>query len=205
MDDEQALARFGLQPGPSDLAEIRDLLRDEISRERGGRGDTELLKLLCVQLFNAGLVEDSLLIWSAKSASLDAGCSIDVQLLCGAGLTETKAFLAGRTGDAAAEALQRIEECQASGDFDGFSPRTLTEVYADYYGEAPVVTEVCGFRLSASGDDLAYLATPLSTKQERVRVVRHIEVTTGIEGYRGPDVWVDLDDQGRLLGIEIME
>jgi hypothetical protein len=34
------------------------------------------------------------LIGEAKTASMDADCSIDIQLLCGAGLDETKALLA---------------------------------------------------------------------------------------------------------------
>jgi len=54
-------------------------------RRAQGDGDTELMKLCCVQLFNAGAVGDALAIWRAKTASWDAHCSIDVQLLCGAG------------------------------------------------------------------------------------------------------------------------
>ncbi|MFJ7048809.1 hypothetical protein ACIQVC_36210 [Streptomyces sp. NPDC101112] len=39
------------------------------------------MKPCCVQLFNAGSLDDVLLIWKAKSASMDADGSIDIQLL----------------------------------------------------------------------------------------------------------------------------
>jgi hypothetical protein len=45
------------------------------------------MKLCCVQLFNAGFLTDVLLVWQPKESSWDAHCSIDVHLLCGAGLS----------------------------------------------------------------------------------------------------------------------
>ena len=48
------------------------------------------MKLCCVQLFNAGGLRDVAMIWHAKTSSWDAHCSIDVQLLCAAGLGERK-------------------------------------------------------------------------------------------------------------------
>jgi hypothetical protein len=48
---------------------------------------------LCIQLFSAGIPRDALLIYRAKMSSFDAGCYIDIQLVCGAGLEPTKAFL----------------------------------------------------------------------------------------------------------------
>lgn len=61
-----------------------------------GGGDTELMKLRCVQLFNVGSLDDLPLIWQAKSASMYADCSIDTQLLCGSRLARTKGFLSSR-------------------------------------------------------------------------------------------------------------
>ena len=55
----------------------------------------EMLRTLCIQLFSLGVAEDSLLIWDAKQSSFDAGCGLDVQFLCGAGLEATKEFLSG--------------------------------------------------------------------------------------------------------------
>jgi hypothetical protein len=42
-------------------------------------GDTALMKLCRVQLFNADLPADVLLIWQVKESSWDAHCSIDVR------------------------------------------------------------------------------------------------------------------------------
>jgi hypothetical protein len=103
MDEDESLRRYGLRPSGRELAAVRALLEVEAGKERRaqGDGDTELMKLCCVQLFNAGEVGDALAIWRAKSASFDAACSIDVQLLCGAGLAETKAFLSAAFGGGA--------------------------------------------------------------------------------------------------------
>jgi hypothetical protein len=108
MDEDESLRRYGLGPSGRELAAVRALLEAEAGRERRaqGDGDTELMKLCCVQLFNAGEVGDALAIWGAKTASFDAACSIDVQLLCGAGLDETKAFLSGQRSEQARAALQ---------------------------------------------------------------------------------------------------
>jgi hypothetical protein len=93
MDEDESLRRYGLRPSGRELDAVRALLEAEAAKERRaqGEGDTELMKLCCVQLLNAAEVGDALAIWRAKTASFDAHCSIDVQLLCGAGLAETKA------------------------------------------------------------------------------------------------------------------
>ena len=66
------------------------------------------MTLCCVQLFCAGQVSDSLEVWRAKTASWDANISIDIQLLCGAGLGPTKQYLAAVKTDEAAAALNRL-------------------------------------------------------------------------------------------------
>jgi hypothetical protein len=63
---------------------VRTTLRAEAERRGQGDGDTALMKLSCAQLFNAGVLDDVLLIWQAKEASWNTHTSIDVQLLCGA-------------------------------------------------------------------------------------------------------------------------
>jgi hypothetical protein len=95
VNEDESLRRYGLSPVAGDLDEVRGILAIQAARERRhqGDGDTELMKLCCVQLFNAGFLTDALLIWHAKESSWDAHCSIDVQLLCGAGLEETAAYL----------------------------------------------------------------------------------------------------------------
>lgn len=135
MDEDESIRRYGLHPVAADLDEVRELLRGQTERERHshGAGDSELMKLCCVQLFNAGVIDDVLLIWSAKTASMDAACSIDVQLLCGPGLTETKAYLSALRTPEAEAAHQRLLECEAAGDFEGFRVEEYSTQYAAYY------------------------------------------------------------------------
>ena len=94
MTSSEALQKFGLPASPQYHDEIRRLLADEIELEKRGESGEEMLRTLCVQLFSLGAVEDALLIWEAKRSSFDAGCGLDIQFLCGAGLPATKAFLA---------------------------------------------------------------------------------------------------------------
>jgi hypothetical protein len=135
MDEDESLRRYGLRPSGRELAAVRALLEVEDGKERRaqGDGDTELMKLCCVQLFNAGEVGDALAIWRAKTSSWDAHCSIDVQLLCGAGLAETKAFLSAQHSEEARAALQWLLDCEAAGDFQDFSVVERSARYATYY------------------------------------------------------------------------
>jgi hypothetical protein len=136
MTDDESLARFGLMPPLDALPAIRDLLVAETSKERNqqGTGDTDLIRLCCVQLFSAGELEDTLLIWSAKKASFDLGCGIDVQLLCGAGVNATKEYLSSRSTAEALAALAYIDKCLQSGDFEDFTPESWLQFYRSYYG-----------------------------------------------------------------------
>lgn len=123
MNTDDSLKRFGIVPPDEALNEIRGILASEAAAERAGKPRHEDLALLsCVQLFSRGALEDVLRIWAAKRSGMDLGCYIDVQLLCGAGLTETKAFLSSQPGIDAAAALSYIERCEAAGDFVDFSP-----------------------------------------------------------------------------------
>ncbi|WP_326720985.1 hypothetical protein OHT59_17390 [Streptomyces sp. NBC_00243] len=135
MDEDDSLRRYGLHPVAADLDEVRGLLtvRTRLEKRAQGDGDTELMKLCCVQLFNAGVLDDVLLIWRAKSASMDADFSIDIQLLCGSGLARTKAYLGSRRLPEAEAALQRLLRCEAGGDFEGFSAASRSAWYATYY------------------------------------------------------------------------
>ena len=123
MDEIASLQRFGLTPKQSDLPEIRALLAEQTeaeSREQGD-GDTLLMRLACVQLFNAGSVEDSLAIWRARMASFDAGASIDLYLLCGAGLDKTIEYLDRLAAPEARAAATRLRDAKAKGSFDTFT------------------------------------------------------------------------------------
>ncbi|WP_217130805.1 hypothetical protein [Streptomyces sp. AC558_RSS880] len=131
MDEDESLRRYGLYPVGVDLEEVRSLLtaRARLEKCAQGDGDTELMRLCCVQLFNAGSPDDVLLIWQAKTASMDADCSIGIQLPCGGGLPRTKAYLSEQRSPEADAALRRLNLCEAAGDFEGFS----VEVHAAYY------------------------------------------------------------------------
>ncbi len=136
MTTEESLKRFGIVPSDESLPIIRDLLSQEAAAERAGRSrEDDLALLCCVQLFSRGLLEDVLRIWDAKQSGFDLACSLDVQFLCGAGLQETKRYLASRAGADAAEALAYIQECELT-DFEDFSPARHLEYYKAYFRTA---------------------------------------------------------------------
>jgi hypothetical protein len=70
----------------------------------------------------------------AKAASFDAACSIDIQLLCGSGLNETKTYLTAQGPADAQAALLRLTECEAAGDFGNFSVEEYVNWWMKYYG-----------------------------------------------------------------------
>ena len=137
MDVKECLRRYGLRPVGADLDEVRALLREHTAREQRtqGEGDTELMRLCCFQLFNSGDVDDVLLVWSAKQASFDAACSIDIEFLLGHGLDETKAHLSAHPAPAAAAALERLLELEACGQFEDFSVGEHSAYYDEYYAD----------------------------------------------------------------------
>ncbi|MEH0980885.1 hypothetical protein [Micromonospora sp. CPCC 205556] len=133
MDRDDSLRRYGLHPAPADLDAIRVLLVEQIEREYDDEGDRDLMRLCCSQLFHAGELRDVLLIWEAKGSSFDAHCTIDAQLLCGAGLAETKAYLAAEGSDAAADALEWLTGCDEAGDFTRFTVERYARSEASHY------------------------------------------------------------------------
>jgi hypothetical protein len=143
MDREEGelLARFGVPPRQDDLPENRRLLEAETQLERDSdeRASTLVMKELCFLLFTARHCEDALLIWRAKRASFDAECSIDIQLLCGAGFAETLRFLRSVDSAEARDTLDCILSRDAAGDFDGHDApggrlSRVTPEYLRYYG-----------------------------------------------------------------------
>ncbi len=132
--EEEIIQRFGLHPAEEDLDEIRAIIAEQAAL--GWDAHIEVMRVCSVMLFNAGHVTDSLLIWQAKGTNWDAHCSIDVQLLCGAGLPQTLAYLEAEATRApeAAEALKYLSDCAKPGvDFDGFTAEAWSAVYDRYY------------------------------------------------------------------------
>ena len=129
----EALLALGLHPAATDVPTIRAVLADETTRERAaqGEGDTEVMRLAAAQLFAAGTVDDAILIWRAKRASMDAACSIDIELLCGRGLDETLKHLDALGDDDGASAAQALRTT-LDGDFDAVDFMAhLTRYYGD--------------------------------------------------------------------------
>jgi hypothetical protein len=139
----ESLSRFGLVPSDRDLATIRTILADQADCERHGRERVfDLALLSCVQLFSHGSVEDVLRIWDAKQSGFDLACYLDVQLLFGPGLEQTKLYLATRDETAARDALAYIESCERTGEFDDFSPAAYLENWKQYFAHStPAATE----------------------------------------------------------------
>jgi hypothetical protein len=92
------------------------------------------MRLCCFLLFRAGLLKDVPRIWRAKTSSMDADASIDLQLLCGAGLEETKRYLRELGSDEAEAASRRLLTNEVSGELDGFSAGEYAASQEAYYG-----------------------------------------------------------------------
>jgi hypothetical protein len=133
--EDEHLKRFGLSPRLDDLPAIREILREEARLEhaRQGAGDTDVMKLCCVQLFCAGQISDALEIWRASTVSMDAHAAIDIQTMCGAGLLPTKRYLADLKTEEAAAALSELSENEEFGLFEEFSVDDYLEAWREYY------------------------------------------------------------------------
>jgi hypothetical protein len=133
-----ALARFGLSAKPSDRPAIIAALEEQIRLEADETGDQFLMRLLCGLLFSLGVVEDALVVWRAKQCNFDTHCGIDVAFLCGAGLEETKAYLAAVGTEGATAALEYLRHCEACGNFARFSVAGEVAELRRFYGaDAP--------------------------------------------------------------------
>jgi hypothetical protein len=135
LTEEECLSRFGSSPAPEQLEDVRAVLDDETQQERQGQGggDTQVMRLCCFLLFRTGLLEDVPRIWRAKTSSMDADASIDLQLLCGAGLERAKRYLRELGSDEAEAALRRLLTNEVSGELDGFSVDEYTASQEAYY------------------------------------------------------------------------
>jgi len=60
----------------------------------------------------------------------------------------------------------------------------------------------CKLTISASGD-AAYLQIPFDSSVER-KVAKNVMLRDLLSGYLGPEIVLDFDNEGRLLGIEIL-
>jgi hypothetical protein len=116
----------------SDREFVRYLLEQEILEHKSSWGVNENIKLCAYLLFRLGHVEDSLIIWRAKSTNFDTACGVDVQLLAGAGLECTIQYLKEESSDEATEAVSYLEQCIESGDFRNLERQRA--FYRKYFG-----------------------------------------------------------------------
>jgi len=97
---------------------IHYLLEQEILYHRALPGGVYFNIQRCAYLlFRLGYVDDSLLIWRAKTVNFDTHCGVDVQLLVGAGVEDTIAWLKNEGSLDAQNAVSWIEGCLGTGDF----------------------------------------------------------------------------------------
>lgn len=137
MNTNLSIERFGVIASKDSKDKILVILDNEIAKESSsqGEGDTELMRLCCIQLFSMQDLSNVLKIWEAKKSSYDADSSIEIRLLCGAGLDETKEFLTNSNDSEASNALEAIKESESFDDFMGFSVEEELEEYEYYYSE----------------------------------------------------------------------
>lgn len=96
---------------------IRFLLKQEIAYHENVWGIFESIRLCGAMLFLLAQVEDVGLLWEAKTANFDTMSGFDIQLLVGAGVTQTLAYLQQIEEEWAEDARLYLEECQQAGDF----------------------------------------------------------------------------------------
>ena len=137
MSEDDVLARFGFPPEAQFIDQIRLMLRSETEKERASQGsaDTEALRALCAQLFMLGKPSDTLLIWQAKSSSMDASASIEAPLMCGAGAQTTLEALEKIGTEDAVNALRYLKSWFDSDDAIDFCPSAYRSWLTDYYAD----------------------------------------------------------------------
>ena len=135
MDFVERLLSYGIPPRLDALEVIRGVLHSEIANGlAGGLPEIDVATLCSYQLFANGDPEDILLIWKAKSSGFDLGCMIDVHLLCGIGLEETKHYLSKIGTEDAKAARFYIEDCEKAGDFTNWTVETQLGYCLTYFG-----------------------------------------------------------------------
>ena len=132
MNVDDFISRFQVLSNESDIEKIRAVLLEEIEAYKDAKGDrsAELLMICCMNLCYYGHIEDVSLIWNAKMLSMDTGCMIDTEYLCGPGIEKTKVFLESLNSDWAKKALQFIGQY---GDFDDYNPKKYVKERISYF------------------------------------------------------------------------
>lgn len=127
-DAEEHLAAYGLRVGADQVPTIREVLARETRHEADTYaglgtvpGNTALMRICAVQLWHAGAVEDALLIHRARRTSMDATGALDGELMLGAGVARTRAYLATLGTEEAREVLNQIAWVEESYDAERYA------------------------------------------------------------------------------------
>ncbi|WP_192579702.1 hypothetical protein [Micromonospora sp. AMSO31t] len=128
MDEDEWYSRHGLRP--ADLGPVRALLHEQTAL--GVHNDSALIHLCCVQLFLRGDLADVLPIWRAKHSSFDAACSVEWQLLCGAGRERTLDHLRSLGTPEAEEVVAYLSYTNPA-DVAAFDVEEQSRWHAQYY------------------------------------------------------------------------
>ena len=60
-------------------------------------------------------------------------------------------------------------------------------------------------KVSPEDEDVGYLYLPDHPRNSATKVVgKQLELRDIVEGYHGPDVYLDFDKEGTLIGIEVL-
>lgn len=135
-DADAYLAAHGLRVPAGMLPTVRAILSRETRHEASTYagtgavpGNTALMRICAAQLWHAGIVEDTLLIHRARRTSMDATGAIDAELLPGAGIARTRAYLTALATDEAHTILTDIDHLA-----DDYDPTRYAARLAAWYG-----------------------------------------------------------------------
>jgi hypothetical protein len=114
-------------PDPSYRPLLRALLALEVAYRKAGDSDEEVgdafehIYWCGFLLYEICALEDVMPLWRAKHTNMDTGCGFDSQLLVGAGVDETLAFLRAHDDAEHQRAAEYVEQCLDAGDFAGIA------------------------------------------------------------------------------------
>ena len=109
------------------IALLNKVIEKRKNSEEDGNGDN--IMFACYLLGIHGHIEDSLLIWQAKTVDFDSYAYVDIQLVVFAGVDKTLKYFETLKTQESSKAIEYIKGCSDAGDFNDlenyFSKETL--------------------------------------------------------------------------------
>lgn len=131
MTEEQLLEAFRGRAA-FEIEDVRRVLVDVLAGTTPVESG-DVIRLCCLLLCNNGDPKDSLLIWQVHQADQDLSGAVHVEMLCGAGIDDTKAYLRSCEENIALKALEYIGHFEAEGTFENFKPELYVEDWKSYF------------------------------------------------------------------------